>query len=619
MTYSNKFHFTDKRINVKHLSTCKFVFILFLMLAIIQNTKSQTTIFNDAFQYAASPGRTSLTTTGQVPFNMTYAVLRTVNTTSATYSMSSTPHEFILNSGTPSGTGYIFAHGIYSAITTTTSLNDILGNITWQVNFRTSKSSQLTGFTGSNYSGAIVLAATSANIQVGGDANGYAIYYTKSSISGSLNNRVSLVKFTGGLGDIDANHVILAESPDITLSDGTTGQFTIWQSVKVVYNPFLHEWKLYHKNEGTATDDATYGFPQSATKDLSLLANLVGTATDNTYTGVAISHFAYYWNHSNAAGSFRIDNFSIGVDPTTYTQASTLSLSPIGSSTATINWNRGNGNKVAVFIKEGSSTATAVAPSYGLKFTANADWAIKGTELSAGTGWYCVYNGTGTSVDLTNLTANTPYTAQVVEYLGNDLFANNYYSTSIPTIGGTTLTTLPVSLISFSAKKQNNNVSINWSTSSEQNNSHFKISQSKDGQNFNLLSIVKSATNGNIKNTYSYIDVKPVNGTNYYQLEQVDLNGTITNLGLNVVNFGLNVSSTGLAYPNPTQNEVKVNFEQATYTTAKLINLNGAVLINKIIASNDSDLIFDMRTLPVGNYIIQLEGKTTSIQKVAKQ
>jgi gliding motility-associated-like protein len=408
----------------------RYVFLILIMFASIHNSYSQTTIFIDDYN------RTTISP-GPAPYNMTYtAVAHVVSATGTTlgsvytsYLSSANPaNQLRLNQSysttSANSVGKVYSYSPYNLITGTNvnKLKLMGGKLTWQFNILTRKASALDGFGTTQNAGAVILAATSSDFTA---ANGYAVIYIK----GTTNNSVKLVRFTGGIAD--ANFSIIASSGDLFTSD-----LREWQSVKVEYNPINDEWMLYARNDASVAD---YGYG-----DLATLTSQTGTNTiDNTYTNVDMTHFGFYFNHTGAssasgASSIRIDNFSIGMGPNSNSQASGLSMPIGGSSSATINWTRGNGNKVAVFIKEGSLTSSAIAPSYGSKFTANTDWAIKGTELSTGSGWYCVYNGTGTSVDLTNLTANTPYTAQVVEYLGNDLFATNYYSTNIPTVGGKT-------------------------------------------------------------------------------------------------------------------------------------------------------------------------------------
>jgi hypothetical protein len=177
----------------------------------------------------------------------------------------------------------------------------------------------------------------------------------------------------------------------------------------------------------------------------------------------------------------------------------------------------------------------------------------------------------------------------------------------------------PVSLISYTAEAKNNSALLKWSTASEQNNSHFVLSRSTDGVQFNLLSTVEASKNGNVKNNYAYTDMNPSNGNNYYRLAQVDLDGTVKELGIKVVNFSLAENQSVSVYPNPTQSEAKVNFESGVYSSAKLIDLQGRVRYKKSISSEDTEVIFDIKSLDPGHYLIQLDGAKSIVQKLIKE
>ncbi|MBN2777206.1 MAG: hypothetical protein JXR36_06175 [Bacteroidales bacterium] len=79
--------------------------------------------------------------------------------------------------------------------------------------------------------------------------------------------------------------------------------------------------------------------------------------------------------------------------------------------TLTANWTRGNGDNILVVAR--LTSTSAVAPSSGTTYTANAAF---GSGNTTGTGNFVVYNGTGTSVNVTALTASTSYTFDIYEY-----------------------------------------------------------------------------------------------------------------------------------------------------------------------------------------------------------
>ena len=90
------------------------------------------------------------------------------------------------------------------------------------------------------------------------------------------------------------------------------------------------------------------------------------------------------------------------------------------------------------------------------------------------------------------------------------------------------LTALPIELGAFAAKKIDNTVRLDWITFSETNNHHFTIERSFDSLIFKEIGIVESKGNSNEIVNYSFIDLAPQQGTNYYRLKQTDFDGRFT-------------------------------------------------------------------------------------------
>ncbi len=146
--------------------------------------------------------------------------------------------------------------------------------------------------------------------------------------------------------------------------------------------------------------------------------------------------------------SGQIYSFTPGAAPVAPTvAASSITASPLGSSTATFSWANGNGAFRAVFIKQTSSTTDFFSPVNGSGYVASS---IFGNQY-VGSDWYCIYNGTGNSVAVTNLQSTLTYRVQVVEYNGlggvqqynATQVANNFVTTlAAPTGAETTVTPL---------------------------------------------------------------------------------------------------------------------------------------------------------------------------------
>jgi hypothetical protein len=112
-------------------------------------------------------------------------------------------------------------------------------------------------------------------------------------------------------------------------------------------------------------------------------------------------------------------NITGGVNPCTAptTQATigsyTNNVSPGTSLTA--NWTRGNGTAGVIVVARLTATSD-VTPSSGTTYTANTAFGAGTGTAITGSGNFVVYVGTGTTVNVTGLTAGTSYTFTVYEY-----------------------------------------------------------------------------------------------------------------------------------------------------------------------------------------------------------
>jgi len=123
-----------------------------------------------------------------------------------------------------------------------------------------------------------------------------------------------------------------------------------------------------------------------------------------------------YWKVQAVDNSWKGGAFATGPNFTyaSSIQASALNVPARDGGNATLSWSRGNGTNCVVFLKE-ANTGSAL-PSNGSTYTASSVFKT-GTQIGT-SGWYCVYNGFGGSVNVTNLKVKTDYIFQVIEYTG---------------------------------------------------------------------------------------------------------------------------------------------------------------------------------------------------------
>jgi len=96
------------------------------------------------------------------------------------------------------------------------------------------------------------------------------------------------------------------------------------------------------------------------------------------------------------------------------------------------------------------------------------------------------------------------------------------------TLGGTATYNclpLPISLITFEGFYENQVVTLDWSTASEINNSHFIIEKMGDDFGIKEIGRVEGSGNSNTMKQYGFIDLHPSEGINYYRIIQYDYNG----------------------------------------------------------------------------------------------
>lgn len=145
-----------------------------------------------------------------------------------------------------------------------------------------------------------------------------------------------------------------------------------------------------------------------------------------------------------------------------------------------------------------------------------------------------------------------------------------------------TLSTLPVAFVSFNGKLQGTNAVLTWTTSSEIENAGYEVQKSLDGTNFSAIGFVKGAGNSTMINNYSFTDTKVGNGTNYYRLKQIDVDGRYkysSTIKLDYLSFSWNVAG----YAGDNNKWVQLNLDRAAKVTIQLMSINGQIVqtINK--------------------------------------
>jgi hypothetical protein len=172
--------------------------------------------------------------------------------------------------------------------------------VVWTFNMRTGQPNPTPVSTSGGGTVVAVLATAepgSGDWQFGGNATGYFVTYNSSSTTDPL----KLVRMQNGVRN-EGNHTTLISATLAPFND-LSGQHL---SVKVTYDPASHTWRLHARDDGGAFQD-----PRTGT------LNLLGSATDSTYTATPLPYMGFFGNSNNGInGDFddlRFDNLAVSL------------------------------------------------------------------------------------------------------------------------------------------------------------------------------------------------------------------------------------------------------------------------------------------------------------------
>ena len=237
--------------------------------------------------------------------------------------------------------------------------------------------------------------------------------------------------------------------------------------------------------------------------------------------------------------------------------------------------------------------------------------------------------------------ATTPaigYTPYIVAGTGAGQYALNTVSNNITVYGLTGFSTftltdqaapLPVELASFTSSTDHRNVSLNWSTVSEHNNTGFDIERKLVGptNSFSKVGFVAGAGNSNISKSYSFNERNVESGKYNYRLKQMDNNGNFHYYDLsNEVIVGIPTKfELSQNYPNPFNPSTKINYDLPVDSKVSIVlfDMTGKQVANIFNANQSAGyqtVSFNASNLASGAYFYQITatGGSQSFTKTMK-
>jgi hypothetical protein len=172
---------------------------------------------------------------------------------------------------------------------------------------------------------------------------------------------------------------------------------------------------------------------------------------------------------------------------------------------------------------------------------------------------------------------------------------------------------LPVTFTTVKAYQENAAVTVEWNVENEINMIKYDVEKSTDGSTFTYAGTTNVSGTSNLNNTYSWLDVKPAQGVNYYRIKSYDINGDFKYSV--IVKAILAAGTSGYSiYPNPVTTNV-INLVMTNQPAGKykvqLTNAIGQVIFVKDIQTTGANSTHALSTgskLITGVYQLEISG-----------
>jgi hypothetical protein len=173
---------------------------------------------------------------------------------------------------------------------------------------------------------------------------------------------------------------------------------------------------------------------------------------------------------------------------------------------------------------------------------------------------------------------------------------------------------IPVELTSFTANVSGNDVTLNWTTATETNNSGFTIERSQAESEWQKIGFVPGFGTTTEPKSYSFTDKDVTTGIYKYRLKQIDFDGSFTysnEIGVEV-DFTPKEFVLYQNYPNPFNPNTVISYQipVANIVTLKIYDILGneiATLINEEKQPGVYEVEFNATNFPSGIYFYRLQ------------
>ncbi|HWC57723.1 MAG TPA: T9SS type A sorting domain-containing protein [Candidatus Paceibacterota bacterium] len=249
------------------------------------------------------------------------------------------------------------------------------------------------------------------------------------------------------------------------------------------------------------------------------------------------------------------------------------------------------------------STSSRITIELHLKgFTDNVSIIWQYSSITDGKNWSVL---TGQNKKYLTTDSVGIYRAKVTEH---GSCSRDYYS---PDIYIGECRTLPLNFGSIDGIANNGRAFITWTTSMEDNVSHFVVQSSEDGVSFTVVDTVKAAGTSSTIQTYHVTVSLSESSVTFYRIMSVDIDGAVSFSKVITVTAATAEQKRLVVYPNPAKNVINFMDNKNGHKFV-ITNLSGIRMMTGTI----DDMKVSVTNLPKGMYTLYLDdGSKATFEK----
>jgi hypothetical protein len=180
---------------------------------------------------------------------------------------------------------------------------------------------------------------------------------------------------------------------------------------------------------------------------------------------------------------------------------------------------------------------------------------------------------------------------------------------------------LPVELLFFDAEAEGNTARLRWATAMERQNAFFVVERGSERLDFREIGRVAGAGYANQMTAYTYTDMQPLPGLNYYRLRQVDFDGTQTYSPARALRFDQPKRlDQAVLFPSPASAILRVRAPEAPEAALCWDVLDSSLrpVARGCLPAGAAAFEISVANLPAGWYVLRLsrDGETATLRFV---